>query len=127
MGDLTNINLIILLKIFKDRPHHLSRFLMENEAFNKSFLDKLNKNGKLSEIKNIEEIKKDFDNIDDIKYFYSSLISTSSPKRKSNDDIISNIIDKISTAIDNEDYEDNKDYIFYKYHQKPKKVNLFEI
>ena len=106
MGDLTNINLIILLKIFKDRPHHLSRFLMENEAFNKSFLDKLNKNGKLSEIKNIEEIKKDFDNIDDMKEFYSSLISTSSPKRKSNDDIISNIIDKIQTAIDNEDYEE---------------------
>jgi len=66
----------------------------------------LNKNGKLSEIKNIEEIKKDFDNIDDMKEFYSSLISTSSTKRKSSDDVVSNIINKISTAIDNENYEE---------------------
>lgn len=106
MSDLTNINLLILFKIFKDRPHHLSRFLIENGAFNQSFLDRLNKNGKLSEIKNIEEIKKDFDNIDDMKEFYSSLINSQTPRKKTSSEITTEINTKISTAISNENYEE---------------------
>lgn len=106
MSELTNINLLILFKLFKDRPNHLARFLLENDAFNKVFLDKLNKNGKLSEIKNIDDIKKDFDDIEDMKEFYNSLINTPAIRRRVQKDIISEITNKIEKALEKENYEE---------------------
>ena len=41
-------NLITLLKIFKNRPYHLSKYLLDNSAFDNSFLNKIKNSDKLS-------------------------------------------------------------------------------
>ncbi len=41
MSDRTQRNLITLLKLFKNRPYHLSKYLLDNSAFNKDFLRKI--------------------------------------------------------------------------------------
>jgi hypothetical protein len=43
-------NLIAILKLFKNRPYHLAKYLIENEAFNDRFISKLLESDKLNEI-----------------------------------------------------------------------------
>lgn len=43
MDDKFNEKLVILLSLFKDRPNHLAKFLIENSAFNRTFINKLSK------------------------------------------------------------------------------------
>jgi hypothetical protein len=43
-------NLVILLKMFKNRPYHLSKYLIENSAFNEEFIKKVSENGKLTNL-----------------------------------------------------------------------------
>ena len=40
-------NLVILLKMFENRPYHLAKYLIENSAFNKDFIKKVVENSKL--------------------------------------------------------------------------------
>ena len=44
-------NLINLLKLFKDRPYHLAKYLITNSAFNNSFYNKILKSDKLNSLK----------------------------------------------------------------------------
>lgn len=41
-------NLVILLKMFKNRPYHLAKYLIENSAFSEDFVKKISENEKLS-------------------------------------------------------------------------------
>ena len=69
-------NLLTILKIFKNRPNHLSKFLLENKALTKEFLDKIENNDKLSNI-NLSKIGEDhfyFSNISEMKSYYASLV-----------------------------------------------------
>ena len=43
-------NLIAILKLFKNRPYHLAKYLIENESFNDRFISKLLESDKLNEI-----------------------------------------------------------------------------
>ena len=43
-------NLITILKLFKNRPYHLAKYLIENDAFNDSFNKRLLESDKLNEI-----------------------------------------------------------------------------
>ena len=40
-------NLVILLKMFKNRPYHLAKYLIENSAFSNDFIKKVVENAKL--------------------------------------------------------------------------------
>ena len=40
-------NLVILLKMFKNRPYHLAKYLIENSAFSNDFIKKVSENAKL--------------------------------------------------------------------------------
>lgn len=40
-------NLVILLKMFKNRPYHLAKYLIENSAFSNDFIKKVVENTKL--------------------------------------------------------------------------------
>ncbi len=71
-----NKNLLILLRIFKNRPNHLSKFLLDNKAFTEDFLKKIESNEKLSNI-NPSKIGEDhfyFSNISEMKSYYTSLV-----------------------------------------------------
>ena len=49
-NDKTYRNLVILLKMFKNRPHHLAKFLLDNNSFNKRFLDKVLTSNNLNDL-----------------------------------------------------------------------------
>lgn len=83
--------LVILLKLFKNRPNHLAKYLLENDSFTEEFLIKILESEKLTDISNIEIDKtfvfeddedmddmdvyyKTFSNIEEMEEFYSSLI-----------------------------------------------------
>ncbi len=70
--------IVTLLKIFKNRPYHLAKYLIENSAFNKAFINKLSKSNKLNEISSEEEVNKylpvHFNDIQHMNDFYDSLL-----------------------------------------------------
>jgi protein-arginine kinase activator protein McsA len=109
MGNFSTSNLLSLLKLFNGRPNHLAQFLLENEAFNDSFLKKLNKSSKLSNFKIDDKpfIPK-FNNIDEMKDYYNSFINEieSSIKKKTKEEIEKELSDKIKMAIESENYEE---------------------
>ena len=43
-------NLVIFLKMFKNRPYHLAKQLIENDALTKDFIKKISDNPKLGEV-----------------------------------------------------------------------------
>ena len=50
MNENKHKNLILLLKLFKNRPYHLSKYLLDNDAFTEDFLNKIKVSDKLSNI-----------------------------------------------------------------------------
>ena len=77
-------SLVILLKMFKNRPYHLAKYLVENEALTESFIKKIKSSDKLKDL--TEEEKKSeqrllpvpvpvyFVDISQMESFYSSFI-----------------------------------------------------
>lgn len=106
---MSNSNLLSFLKLFNGRPHHLAQFLLENEALNDSFLEKLNQSSKLSKFKIDDKpfIPK-FNNIDEMKDYYNSFINEieSSIKKRTKDEIEIELSEKIKMAIESENYEE---------------------
>ena len=50
-------NLVILLKMFKNRPYHLAKYLIENSAFSPEFIKKVSENGKLTNLSEEDDDK----------------------------------------------------------------------
>jgi excinuclease UvrABC helicase subunit UvrB len=103
-----NSNLIKLFKLFKNRPNHLTRFLLDANAFNDGFLKKISNNSKLSEELNESEFNNYFNSIEDMKDYYSSFINELdiNKKRKSKEQILEELTIKIKKAVNDENYEE---------------------
>jgi len=101
-----NSNLNNLFKLFKNRPNYLTRFLLDANAFNDSFLKKIKSNSKLSEDFKESELNNYFNSIEDMKDYYSSFINELdiTKKKKSKEQILEELTIKIKEAIDNENY-----------------------
>jgi hypothetical protein len=103
-------NLITLLKIFKNRPYHLSKYLLENLAFSKSFLNKIQNSEKLSSLSDESDtdFPSYFPNITQMEDFYNSLLEEvreiSETKRLG--DLTENLNSKLVDLINNEKYEE---------------------
>jgi hypothetical protein len=65
-------NLVILLKMFKNRPYHLAKYLIENSALNNEFIKKVSENSKLSEEENKSKQPIYFLDIGKMNDYYSS-------------------------------------------------------
>lgn len=76
MNDRTQRNLITLLKLFKNRPYHLSKYLIDNKALNTEFLRKIDKSFKLNELstKNSNTELENFSDLGQMDDFYNSLL-----------------------------------------------------
>lgn len=105
--------LVTLLKLFKNRPYHLAKYLLDNSAFNKTFLNKISKSSKLEELlENEDDLNKFlpvyFSNISQMEKFYESLLEEikDMKKNKSNKDIIENLNSKLDELIKNEKFEE---------------------
>lgn len=102
-------HLVILLKIFRDRPNHLSKYLIENNAFNKEFIKKINSSKKLTEISDMEikdmmgEIESYFTDIEEMDSFYNNLLTNDKSENK---DKMVELNEKLRELIKSEKYED---------------------
>lgn len=112
-------NLINLLNLFKDRPNHLADFLLENKAFNKTFLDKIEKNDK---IKKSEE--KDFNSILEMNEYYNSLIQNIDMKKMTESELEEYYNDRLVFLIKEEKYEEAAKIRDYMTKNKIKKRNI---
>jgi hypothetical protein len=98
-------NLISLLKVFKNRPYHLSKYLIDNNAFNKDFIQKIQNSSKLSEINEIEN--KYFSSISQMEDFYNSLLEEGVVNsKKTKKDITIELNNKLAQLIIDERYEE---------------------
>jgi hypothetical protein len=99
-------NLVSLLKLFKNRPYHLSKYLLDNNALSGEFLDKIKKSDKLSDI---SDIKTNFNDINKMEDFYDSLLESGDSNTVSDLTISELSIDlnkKLKSLIMNEKYEE---------------------
>lgn len=112
MNERTQRNLITLLKIFKNRPYHLSKYLLDNDAFNSEFLKKVEKSFKLDEISNKQqshELSSNFNSISQMDDFYNSLLDEMQElivKKTKKSDISKELNKKLSKLLKDERYEE---------------------
>jgi hypothetical protein len=105
-------NLVSLLKLFKNRPYHLAKYLIDNSAFNKTFVNKVLKSEKLNEFSEdkIESINTSvyFVNISQMEEFYNSLLEEMKDisKVKNAEEISTELNARLNELIKNEKYEE---------------------
>jgi len=120
-------NLLALLTLFKDRPNHLTQFIIENDALNSNFIKRINSSDKLNELSNGDIKKLYFNNINEMKKFYVDIIDDLEDikKRKTKEQLVVELEKKIILAISNENYEEAariRDYMI-KNNLKKNKLN----
>jgi hypothetical protein len=103
-------NLIAVLKLFKNRPYHLAKYLIENDAFNDKFVKKLIESDKLNEIGQ-EEGKAlvkavYFIDITHMTDYFNSFTNEIKTKSKSIKTITKELNDKLDQCLKEEKYED---------------------
>ena len=98
-----NENLANFLKMFKNRPYHLAKYLIDNSALNKPFLNKIMKSGKLNDVKNTDIYLTSISEMDD---FYSSLLDPIKVGNKTLEEVTKEINDKMDELIKNEKFEE---------------------
>jgi len=112
-------NLVILLKMFKNRPFHLAKYLIDNSALKDDFLKKLINNEKLKEFSQDEDLKSKilFLDINQMNDYFNSL--TDDIKKigvaKTPEEISEALNQKLESLILEENYEDAarlRDYMF---------------
>lgn len=103
-----NKNLITLLKLFKNRPYHLAKYLLENQAFSQDFLDKLKKSDKLNQLQHSDFESQYFSNISQMEDFYNSLLEevNNMSRVKSTTEISEELNKRLSDLILQEKYEE---------------------
>lgn len=109
-------NLVILLKMFKNRPYHLAKYLTDNSAFNQRFINKILESDKLKDMSKEEDeanvnmtiIPIHFNDINQMNEFYNSIVDDikSLSEEKSLEETTKAINNKLDSCIKNENYED---------------------
>ncbi len=92
--------LLNILKLFKNRPYHLAKYLIDNKALNDSFKKKLinsNFNGP-TDI--------NFTDINHLNDYFNSLLEGSRKKRKTQKEISIELNQKLELLIKEEKYEE---------------------
>lgn len=110
-NDDINKKFVTLFKLFKNRPYHLAKYLLENNAFSKQFLNKITKSTKLTEITSQDEINKylsyNFKDIHQMEDFYNSLLDEIKDitMNKSKSEISKELNEKLDEYIKEENFE----------------------
>ncbi len=103
-------NLVILLKMFKNRPYHLAKYLIENDSLTKDFMKKISENGKLAELGQEDNKPKGpvyFLAIGKMNDYYASLSDENVPKTTHSPEEVEEYLNaKLDSLIDEEKYED---------------------
>lgn len=109
-------NLVILLKMFKNRPYHLAKYLSDNSAFNQKFINKILESDKLKDMSKEEDessvnmtiIPIHFNDINQMNDFYNSIVDDIKllSKEKSMEETTKAINTKLDSCIKSENFED---------------------
>jgi len=105
-NDDTYSKLVKLLNLFKNRPYHLGKYLLDNNALNKDFIKKVLNSDKLNEISNNENTIINFNSIEQMEDFYSSLLDLNNLDNKTQDQIEEELNLKLNKLIEDEKYEE---------------------
>jgi uncharacterized protein (DUF1330 family) len=106
MNDDTYKKLVTLLKLFKNRPYHLGKYLLDNNALNKDFIKTVLNSDKLNELSNNENLIINFNSIEQMEEFYSSLVDLNNLDNKTQDQIEEELNLKLNKLIEDEKYEE---------------------
>ena len=104
-------NLLSILKEFKNRPYHLAKYLIENDAFTDKFIQKLIESERLNEISNDSDNSKSvvkaiyFVDISQMSDYFNSFTSGKS-KTKSIRSLTKELNSKLDQCLKEEKYED---------------------
>lgn len=109
--------LVLLLKMFKNRPYHLAKYLVENSALTDDFIKKIKNSDKLKEISNEEKTEQKllsapypvyFVDISQMENFYNSFMDDikSLSEEKGIEQITKELNEKLNNFIKQEKYED---------------------
>jgi hypothetical protein len=110
-------SLVILLKMFKNRPYHLAKYLVENSALTEEFIKKLKSSDRLKEFNEEEKVGQKllpvpvsvyFLDISQMENFYNSFIDDIKQlsKEKNIEEITKEINKKLDDLIKQEKYEE---------------------
>jgi excinuclease UvrABC helicase subunit UvrB len=111
-------SLVIMLKMFKNRPYHLAKYLVENSALTEDFIKKIKNSDRLKEMNEDEKSSEQkllpvpvpvyFVDISQMENFYNSFIDDIKQlsKEKSIEEITKNLNEKLDDLIKQEKYEE---------------------
>ena len=109
-------SLVILLKMFKNRPYHLAKYLVENSALTESFIKKLKTSEKLKEFNEDEKSSEQkllpvpvyFVDISQMENFYNSFVDDIEQlsKEKGIEEVTIELNKKLDELIKQEKYEE---------------------
>ena len=101
-------NLIFILKQFRNRPHHLSRYFIDNNAFNEEFINKVSNSEKIESMANSGHNMSAtfFKDISEMAEYFNSMSNMSTPTKKSVEEITQEFNEKMERYIKEEKYEE---------------------
>lgn len=103
-------SIALLLKMFKNRPYHLAKYLVENSALSDEFVKKIKSSDKLKEILDDEQktIPVFFTDISQMENFYNSLADDINKlsREKGIEVITKELNEKLNYCIKLEKYEE---------------------
>jgi hypothetical protein len=109
-------SLVILLKMFKNRPYHLAKYLVENSALTEEFIRKLKNSDRLKELNEDEKSSEQkalpspiyFVDISQMEDFYNSFVDDIQQlsKEKGIEEVTIELNKKLDDLIRKEKYEE---------------------
>ena len=93
------------LKFFINRPNHLARYLIENDALNKDFLKKISSIDR-SDVDESNLISVYFLDINQMNNFFNKLIENKDAQLDSNENLIEELEKELQICLFEERYED---------------------
>jgi excinuclease UvrABC helicase subunit UvrB len=93
------------LSFFINRPNHLAKYLMDNEALNKEFLSRIT-SVELPEINESKMTEVYFLNINQMNMFFKNLLNKEKYPDSNNEDLIQELEKELQKSILEERYED---------------------
>lgn len=109
-------NLVTFLKLFKNRPYHLAKYLIDNNALTDKFQKDIINSQKLSQLDN-ENDDIYFKSIAQMDDYFQSLLDVKELKSKTIEQIELELNAKLDNLLKNEKYEEAaslRDYMYSK-------------
>lgn len=111
-------NLVTLLKLFKNRPYHLAKFLLDKDALDKKFSQEIQSSTKLLELdQKPGELNPDFNNITKMNDYFQNLLENNHSELQTPAELERDLNTQLDRLIKEEKYEEAaclRDYMMEK-------------